>query len=88
MGRSPRECGVRNAKVSRVAFHPQAPILAIGYEDGWVLLCRLTDDAEVLVRGPREGDDTSAVTALAWDGKGQRLLFGTALGAAGLVALP
>jgi WD40 repeat protein len=88
MGRSPRECGVRNAKVSRVAFHPQVPILAIGYEDGWVILARLEDDAEVLVRGPREGEDTSAITALAWDAKGKRLLFGTAAGAAGLVDLP
>jgi WD40 repeat protein len=88
MGRSPRECGVRNAKVSRVAFHPEVAILAIGYEDGWVLLARLEDDAEVLVRGPRAGEDTSAITALAWDGKGKRLLFGTASGAAGLVALP
>jgi WD40 repeat protein len=88
MGRSPRECGVRNAKVSRVAFHPQVPILAIGYEDGWVILCRLTDDAEVLVRGPRGDEDTAAVTALAWDAKGKRLLFGTAAGTAGLVELP
>src|SRR5436309_11662013 len=65
MGRSPRECGVRNAKVSRVAFHPKVAIIAIGYEDGWVLLCRLTDDAEVLVRGPRAGADNTAITALA-----------------------
>jgi WD40 repeat protein len=88
MGRSPRECGVRNAKVSRVAFHPKVAIIAIGYEDGWVLLARLEDNAEVLVRGPREGEDASAVTALAWGLKGKRLLFGTASGAAGLVELP
>ncbi|MBV8851450.1 MAG: WD40 repeat domain-containing protein, partial [Methylobacteriaceae bacterium] len=88
MGRSPRECGVRNAKVSRVAFHPQVPILAIGYEDGWVLLARLQDEAEVLVRGPRPGEDTSAITALAWDAKGKQLLFGSASGSAGLVDLP
>jgi WD40 repeat protein len=88
MGRSSRECGVRNARVARVAFHPQVPILAIGYDDGWVILARLEDDAEVLVRGPREGEDTSAITALAWDAKGKRLLFGTASGAAGLVDLP
>jgi WD40 repeat protein len=88
MGRSPRECGVRNAKVARVAFHPQVPILAIGYEDGWVLLARLEDGAEVLVRGPRAGEDTSAITALAWDAKGKRLLFGTVSGAAGLVDVP
>jgi len=53
-----------------------------------MLLARLEDGAEVLVRGPRAGDDTAAITALAWDAKGKRLLFGTASGAAGLVELP
>jgi hypothetical protein len=77
---------VRNAKVSRVALHPQIGIVAIGYEDGWVVLARLQDNAEVLVRGAEE--DTSAITALAWGPKGKRLLFGTASGAAGLVELP
>ncbi|MDB5572085.1 MAG: repeat protein, partial [Hyphomicrobiales bacterium] len=38
MGKPPKECGVRPAKVSRVAFHPKAQVLAIGYEDGWILL--------------------------------------------------
>jgi hypothetical protein len=89
MGRSPRECGVRNTKVSRVALHPQVGIVAIGYEDGWVILARLQDNAEVLVRGPRAGEaDTSAITALAWGSQGKRLLFGTASGMAGLVELP
>ena len=37
MGKAPRECGVRPAKVSRVACHPNALIIAIGYEDGWIL---------------------------------------------------
>ena len=34
MGKAPRECGVRPAKVTRVAFHPKAYVLAVGYEDG------------------------------------------------------
>ena len=34
MGKSPRECGARPAKVTRVAFHPKALVLAIGCEDG------------------------------------------------------
>ena len=38
MGKPPRECGVRPQKVSRVAFHPRALVLAVGYEDGWMLL--------------------------------------------------
>ena len=37
MGEAPRECGVRpEVKVTRVAFHPSALVVAIGYEDGMV----------------------------------------------------
>lgn len=84
-GKPPRECGVRPARVSRVAFHPKAPVLAIGYEDGCILLVRFTDAAELLVRPSAPG---SAITALAWDGHGGRLLFGCADGQAGLLTLP
>lgn len=85
MGQSPRECGVREVKVSQVAFHPKALILAIGYEDGWVLLVRLTDASEILVR---KTDAPDSVTALNWDAGGRQLAFGTAKGAAGLLTLP
>ena len=84
-GKAPRECGVRPARVSRVAFHPRSPVLAIGYEDGCVLLVRFTDAAELLVRPASAG---SAVTALAWDGSGDRLAFGCADGQAGVLTLP
>jgi WD40 repeat protein len=84
-GKPPRECGVRSARVSRVAFHPRALVLATGYEDGAVLLIRLTDGAELMVRKPSDG---GAVTAMAWDAAGRRLLFGCAQGAAGLLTLP
>jgi len=85
MGKAPRECGVRPTKVSRVAFHPRAPVLAIGYEDGCILLVRLTDGSELLARAPVEG---SGLTALAWDKAGQRIAFGTDDGQAGILALP
>jgi hypothetical protein len=84
MGKAPREAGVRPAKVSQVAFHPRALVVAIGYEDGFILLCRLADAAEILVRA--QGDGT--ITALAWDSTGSRLLFGTDEGAAGVLTLP
>jgi len=84
-GKPPRECGVRPARVSRVSFHPKAPVLAIGYEDGCILLVRFTDAAELLVRPAVAG---SAVTALAWDGRGSRLLFGCGDGQAGVLTLP
>jgi WD40 repeat protein len=84
MGKAPRECGVRQARVTRVAFHPKALVVAIGYADGVVLLCRLADAAEILARHPGDG----AVSALAWDAAGSRLLFGLESGVAGLLALP
>jgi WD40 repeat protein len=84
MGKAPRECGVREARVTRVAFHPKALVVAIGYADGLVLLTRLADAAEILARRPGDG----AVSALAWDASGSRLLFGLESGVAGLLALP
>jgi len=84
-GKAPRECGVRPARVSRVAFHPKTLVLAVGYEDGCILLIRLGDAAELLVRPARPG---SGVTALAWDAKGGRLVFGCADGEAGILSLP
>lgn len=84
-GKRPREAGVRHAKVSRVACHPKALIVALGYEDGCVLLVRLTDATELLVRPAVKG---SMITALAWDAKGARLAYGASDGQAGLLTLP
>ena len=53
MGKPPRECGVRPQRITQVAFHPRALVVAIGYDDGLVMLCRLGDAAEILVRKRR-----------------------------------
>lgn len=88
MGQPPRECGARvNVKVTRVAFHPKALVAAIGYEDGMVLLCRLGDGSEVLVRAPAD-EGKEPVSALAWDKTGDRLAFGAESGAVGVLTLP
>lgn len=84
-GKAPRECGARHARVSCVAFHPRALVLAVGYDDGCILMIRLTDASELLVR-PALRD--SGVTAFAWDKPGKRLAFGAADGAAGVLTLP
>ncbi|HEY8383729.1 MAG TPA: WD40 repeat domain-containing protein [Microvirga sp.] len=84
-GKAPRECGVRPAKVSRVAFHPNVYVLAVGYEDGCILLIRLSDASELLVRPAVK---ESGVTAMAWDKAGKRLAFGCADGQAGILTLP
>jgi len=85
MGKAPRECGVRPRRVTSVSFHPKALVLAIGYDDGLVMLVRLTDASELLVRRPEQG---GAITALAWDREGNRLAFGTDGGIAGVLTLP
>jgi hypothetical protein len=86
MGKAPRECGVRHAKVSSVAFHPRALVVAIGYEDGCILLCRLTDAAELLVRAAHKDD--GKITSMTWDKTGERMIFGSENGAAGVLTLP
>ena len=84
-GKAPRECGVRHAKVTQVAFHPNVNVLAIGYEDGCILLVRFDDAAELLVR---RATPDSGVTALSWDSRGGHLAFGCLDGAAGTLSLP
>ncbi|MDI9849270.1 WD40 repeat domain-containing protein [Rhodoblastus sp. 17X3] len=87
MGQPPRECGVRpNVLVTKVAFHPKALIVAIGYDDGWILLVRLSDGAEILVR--KTENERDAVMALAFDATGGRLAFGTKAGKAGVLDFP
>ena len=88
MGKPPRECAVRaNVKILQVAFHPKALIVAVGYDDGWILLVRLSDASELLVRRTPEGTK-AAITALVWDAAGGRLAFGADDGAAGVLDLP
>ena len=84
-GKAPREFGVREARVTRVACHPHLPICAAGYEDGCILLIRVSDGSELLVRPAVK---RSAITALAWDGAGKLLAFGCDDGAAGILPLP
>lgn len=92
MGQAPRECGVREPKVTRVAFHPNSPVIALGYDDGWILMCRIQDGAELLVRQRPAEENKSrirpAISALVWDSEGKRLLFGAENGEAGLLTLP
>ena len=83
MGKEPAMLAPLQARVSAVACHPKQDLLAAGYSNGTVLMVRLEDGAEILVR--RNGG--SAVSALAWSGKGSLLAFGTEDGDAGIVAL-
>jgi WD40 repeat protein len=83
MGKEPAMLAPLQARVATVACHPKQDIMATGYGDGTVLMVRLEDGAEILVR--RNGE--APVTALAWDAKGGLLAFGTEDGNAGLLSL-
>ena len=87
MGQPPRECGVRpDVLVTSVACHPKALIVAIGYDDGWIMLARLSDGAEILVR--RMEGERDAISGLAFDATGARMVFGTQGGQAGVLDFP
>jgi WD40 repeat protein len=81
MGKQPRMLAPHEHKVAVVACHPRQEVVAVGYEDGMILLVRIEDGAEILAHKPGDGP----VTALAWDLT--RVAFGTEDGAAGVIDL-
>jgi len=83
MGKEPAMLAPLQARVSAVACHPKQDVMAAGYSDGTVLMIRLEDGAEILVR--RRG--SAAVAGLAWSAKGAQLAFATEDGDAGMVEL-
>jgi len=83
MGKEPAMLAPLQARVSMVACHPKQDVMGVGYSDGTVLMVRLEDGAEILVR--RNGGE--AISALAWGAKGTQLAFATEDGDAGMVEL-
>jgi WD40 repeat protein len=83
MGKEPAMLAPLQARVTVVACHPKQDVLAAGYSDGTILMVRLEDGAEILVR--RNG--TPQVSALAWNAKGTWLAFADEEGNGGLLAL-
>lgn len=69
------------SRVTVVAPHPKDPVIAIGWEDGMVMMVRISDGAEILLRAP----DADPVTAIAWHPSGGAVAFGTDRGAGGLL---
>jgi WD40 repeat protein len=83
MGKQPLMLAPTENKVSAVACHPSSDVVATGYEDGLLLLVRMSDGAEILARNPAG----SPVSALAWNAAGAQLAFGTEDGDAGVIDL-
>jgi WD40 repeat protein len=83
MGKEPAMLAPLQARASMVACHPKQDIFAAGYSDGTILMVRLQDGAEILVRK----NGTVPVSALAWNAKGTLLAFADEDGDGGLLAL-
>jgi WD40 repeat protein len=83
MGKEPLMLAPLQARVTQVACHPKQDIFAAGYSNGAILMVRLEDGAEILVR--RNG--AAPVSALAWNAKGTMLAFAAEDGDAGLLEL-
>jgi WD40 repeat protein len=83
MGKEPAMLAPLQSRVTVVACHPRQDILACGYEDGTVLMVRLNDGAEILLRRP----GSSPATALAWNAKGTLLALSDEEGDAGIFTL-
>jgi len=83
MGKEPLMLAPLPAKVTVVACSPKEDIFACGYSDGTILLVRIEDGAEVLVRKNKG----QPVAALAWNAKGSLLAFASEDGDAGLLPL-
>lgn len=81
MGKAPLLVAERTgAMVTRVAFHPRSELLAVGYDDGVVVLTQIGDDRPLLV-----DDEGAAISALSWNETGARLGWGDAAGRVGIL---
>ena len=83
MGKEPLMLAPLQAKATVVACHPKDDIFAVGYSNGTILMVRIEDGAEILVR--KNADEP--VAALAWNAKGSLLAFAAEDGDAGLLTL-
>ncbi|MEP0232059.1 WD40 repeat domain-containing protein [Roseibium sp.] len=84
MGQNPLQLGTRgDSLVSAVACHPKEDVVAVGYMDGMIMMCRFEDNAEVLLRRPGK----APVSSMSWDVEGDRLVFGSEDSEAGIIAL-
>lgn len=76
--------GVGMVIVEVVRRHPRKPLVAVGYEDGSVVIAQIGRRDELLLRQPSSG----RVEDLRWSDNGEHLAFAAANGEAGVIDLP
>ena len=83
MGKQPKMLAPYDKRAVVVACHPKQDVVAVGFEDGLLMLARVDDGAEILAKKP----GAAPLSALAWNADGSKLAFGTEDGEAGIVDL-
>jgi WD40 repeat protein len=83
MGKEPAMLAPMQVRATAVACHPAQDIVVAGYADGTILMVRMSDGAEILVRR----NIGVPVAGLAWNPKGTYLAFAAEDGDAGLLEL-
>jgi WD40 repeat protein len=83
MGKEPKLLAPHASRLAVVACHPKQDVVAAGFADGMVLLVRVDDAAEILVKKP----GNAPVSAMAFSPDGKSFAFGCEDGEAGLVDL-
>lgn len=82
LGKPPLELGTRgNILATSVSFHPAEDVVAIGFTDGMILLVRIADEKEILLRRPGKG----AITSMSWSKSAKLLAFASETGDCGVV---
>jgi len=81
MGKAPKELGMGDGIVKRVACHPEHEVVAAGFDTGMVLMIDVNRETVLPVCGPGRGP----VSALAWNATGSHLAIGTETGFVALV---
>jgi WD40 repeat protein len=70
--------------VETVDVHPERPLVGAGYRDGTVVVAKIGEPDELVVKPPGQG----AVRALRWSRDGRHMVFGTSDGEAAIVTFP
>ena len=82
MGKAPLELGsMGKLLTTAVACHPQETVMAVGYENGMIVLIKIEDGQEVPLRERGAGE----ISSLHWDATGTRLAYGSVEGEAGYI---
>ncbi len=84
MGKAPLELSTRgDTMVTCVACHPTDDVVAIGYADGMILACLISDQKEALLRRGGKGP----ISSLNWSRVSAQLAFGSESGDCGIIDL-